>query len=136
MLEPTRIISTEKPPVIYNLNSGYWYYNYDIREEVEETETSSERTDNSDERVYADDVLIQTKYSYVQMRMYGKPEYKKCVGAVIREYLSEAQEFDLINSANKDILAGKKTSDNIEAYKEYLDLLDEIKQKVLTDLGK
>lgn len=130
MLEPNRISSNIKPEVTVNLDSGYWYYNYDITEIAwGNTAIMNEK----DEDVVRED---ESTYSFVQVRVKGKPEYKKCVELVIREYLTQSQEFDLINSANKDILAGKKSSESIKEYEEYLSLLEEIKTNVAKDLGK
>ena len=45
-------------------------------------------------------------------------------------------KFDLINSVNKAILSGAKSSEDITKYREYLDKVEEIKEKVTKDLGK
>ena len=68
--------------------------------------------------------------------MLGKPDYKRCVELIIREYITQSQEFDLINSANKALIQGITDSQDILKYKEYLDLVEIIKSKVSKDLGK
>ena len=68
--------------------------------------------------------------------MYGKPTYKKCVELIIREYVTQSQEFDLINSANKSLMQGLRSSMDLTKYQEYLTLIEEIKIKVANDLGK
>lgn len=126
MKEPRRLYSNGVPNVIEDLNSGNWYYNYDIQSEEIEVPSMEDKG------------VIEKKpiYNYVQLKLAEKPTYKKCVEALIREYISQSEEFDLINSANKAILVGDNTSNDIVKYKEYLSKIEEIKEKVEKDLGK
>lgn len=126
MLEPRRIDSNVAPSTIENLGNGNWYYNYDIQSEKVELPLQEGETVPSEE----------IRYNYIQIRLSEKPEYKKCVELLIREFITQTQEFDLINSANKAILSGVESSDDITKYKEYLDKVEEIKEKVARDLGK
>jgi hypothetical protein len=126
MLEPRRIDSNVAPSTIENLGNGNWYYNYDIQSEKVELPLQEGETVPSEE----------IRYNYIQIRLSEKPEYKKCVELLIREFITQTQEFDLINSANKAILSGVESSDDITKYKEYLDKVEEIKGKVAKDLGK
>ena len=70
------------------------------------------------------------------IKLWGKPKYKECVELLIRRFITQTQEFDLINSANKAILLGAKSSEDITKYREYLDKVEEIKKQVEKDLGK
>ena len=45
-------------------------------------------------------------------------------------------KFDLINYTNNIILSGVKSREDITKYREYLDKVEEIKEKVTKDLGK
>jgi hypothetical protein len=126
MLEPRRIDSNVAPSTIENLGNGNWYYNYDIQSEKVELPLQEGETVPSEE----------IRYNYIQIRLSEKPEYKKCVELLIREFITQTQEFDLINSANKAILSGVESSDDITKYKEYLVKVEEIKEKVANDLGK
>lgn len=110
--------SNIKPNVIENLGNGYWYYNYNIQETEVEGENGPE-----------------THYTFTQIRVAGKPEYKKCVELILRQYMSASQEFDLINSANKDLMSGITNSVNIDKYKTYLDEVEHIKNIVAKDLN-
>lgn len=110
--------SNIKPNVIENLGNGYWYYNYNIQETGIEGENGPE-----------------PRYTFTQIRVAGKPEYKKCVELILRQYMSESQEFDLINSANKDLMSGITDSANIDKYKTYLDEVEHIKNIVAKDLN-
>lgn len=105
MLEAKRINSTIKPSTIQRLNDGSYYYNYDIKESLVNTEEGE-----------------QIIYSYIQVMLRGVPSYKKCTQAIIRAYITEDQELALINTGGLE-------------YKEYLTLLKEIKYNVGVDFN-
>ena len=126
MLEPIRINSYIAPTTIENLGNGNWYYNYDIQSEKVKLPFQENKTTPSE----------GMRYNYIQIKVSGKPQYKKCVELIIREFITQSQEFDLINSVNKAILSGAKSSEDITKYREYLDKVEEIKEKVAKDLGK
>lgn len=118
MMEPNRIKTDIMPKTIEDLGNGNWYYNYDIK--------TSQGEDEEGNPV--------TMYDYIQIKTNSKPNYKTCVEKLIRLYLSQSQEFDLINSANKALLNDQKESQDVLRYQEYLHLLDTIKSKVAGDL--
>lgn len=126
MLVENRVKSNIAPPKFINLGNGKWYYNYDIRpEEVEGFEIG-----NSTEAVKK---LI---YSYIVIKFAGRPEYKKCVEILIREFITQSQEFDLINSYNKSTLGMLSEEETTKAktdYFDYLQKLEEIKTNVKKD---
>lgn len=126
MLEPRRINSNIAPTITENLGNGNWYYNYDIKSEKIKLPLQENETVPKEE----------IRYNYIQIKLSDKPEYKKCVELLIREFITQTQEFDLINSANKAILSGAKSNEDITKYREYLDKVEEIKEKVAKDLGK
>lgn len=126
MLEPRRIESNITPQKFVDLGNGNWYYNYDIQSKVVEVP----KMDGSGKTVN------ETRWNYIQIKLSSKPEYKKCIELLIRKFVTQTQEFDLINSANKAILSGAKSSEDITKYREYLDKVEEIKEKVTKDLGK
>lgn len=122
MFTATKIKSSIKPSTFESLNNGVWYYNYDISEYtaiVRDMETNEEKE--------------ETRYSFIQVRIQGKPTYAKCVKAIIRHYISVESEFDLINSYNSYQL-DVNTSDR--DYVQYLELIKEIKNKVGNDFLK
>ncbi len=126
MLEPRRINSNIVPTTTENLGNGNWYYNYDIKSEKVELPLQEGETVPKEE----------IRYNYIQIKLSEKPKYKKCVELLIREFITQTQEFDLINSANKAILLGAESSEDITKYREYLDKVEEIKENVAKDLGK
>ena len=120
MKTPRRIDCINNPGIILDLGNGNWYYNYDIQSETVKVLEGEELVD-------------QTRYTYIQVKMSGKPDYNRCVEAIIRQYISQSEEFDLINSANKALLSGNQEGKEIVEYKKYLDLLEEIKSKIKND---
>lgn len=125
MLEPKRIESTVVPQKFVNLGNGNWYYNYDIKSEVVEVPRMGDE----------EETITETRWNYIQIKLGSKPEYKKCVETLIREYITQSQEFDLINSANRVLLNVGTERMVPSKYLEYLDLVDEIKAKVRADFG-
>ena len=69
---------------IQRLGNNTYYYNYI----TEVTQTITE--DNKAVPVY----------KYIQVHLSGQPNYKQIVQAVLREYINQNEEFDLINSYN------------------------------------
>lgn len=123
MLEPKRIESNVLPQKFVNLGNGSWYYNYDIKSKVVEVPRMGDEGETATE----------TRWSYIQIKLSGKPEYKKCVETIIRKYITQSQEFDLINSANRVLLNVGTERLVPSKYLEYLDLVDEIKANVRAD---
>ena len=85
MLDAKRIESTIQPQKILKLNDGTFYYNYDIKSRVVTVidESGVEKE--------------ETRYNYVQVQLRGVPSYALCAQAIIRAYITEDQEFELIN---------------------------------------
>lgn len=124
MLEPNRIQTDICPQIIQKLGNGTYYYNYDIQE----SNILVSNEENQEKK--------ETSYNFIQVLITGQPNYKDCVKAVIRSFLTIDEEFDLINSYNS---YSENLIDDFEVvnqYKEYLDLLKQIKTKVKDDFTK
>lgn len=123
MLEPVRIESNIKPEKFEDLGNGNWYYNYDIQSKVVNVNYMNEEKE-------------ETRYNYIQIKMQGKPDYKRCVERVIREFITQSQEFDLINSYNKAMFNLSKDVDKASIdYMEYLQKIQEIKDNIKEDFN-
>lgn len=118
MFTTTRIITNQKPQKIQYLNDNSYYYNYDIQSNIEVI-----------------DDRVEDRYNFIQVHIWGHPDYKDCVKAIIRAYISVEEEFDLINSMNKVSLGLDSEQNSISEYKEYINLLSEIKKKVKNDFN-
>lgn len=122
MLEPKRTESNVRPSKVENLKNGYWFYNYDIR--VSENNPESNLSSDTE------------KYDYIQVRIEGEPTYSKCVEQVIRAFVSQSQEFDLINSYNRamfNMLSEEGAEKAGNDYVDYLAAVSTIKDKVRED---
>ena len=120
MKEPRRIMSKEYPQTFQKLGDNSYYYNYDIQTAVIQEYDLEQLTETDG-------------YSYIQTHIYGNPNYNDCVKAIIREYLSADEEFDLINSYNSyqaNLLDDESIATN---YLNYLNLLKQIKQNIKKD---
>ena len=118
MFEITRIKTTIKPEKVESLGNGIWYYNYDVKESIEPGQEGQD----------------ETVYDFVQVRISGTPDYDKCAKAIIRAYVNSDSEFDLMNSFNAYQLG--ITDSAGEDYEKYLQLLQEIKEKVGKDFNR
>ena len=96
MFTATKIESTIKPRSFESLNNGIWYYNYDVEEKVVKVPSmNGEETE-------------ETRYSYVQVRISGKPTLSKCFEAILREYRDEN------NTSLYGVLLSEGINDQIE----------------------
>ncbi len=119
MFTATKIESTIRPKKFESLNNGTWYYNYDIESRVVQVQSPD-----------SEEIVDETIYSFIQVRISGKPTYDKCVKAIIKQYVNTDDEFDLINSYNSYQLDIESIDPK---YEEYLQLVKVIKDNVRKD---
>lgn len=122
-MEVKTLQSAVRPNSIEKLGNGSYYYNYNIQPRLVEVTKELDSTETVEE----------TNYFFVQVHLTGVPNYKDCVQAVIRAYVTQNQEFDLINSANKVVMGLSENTEDTEKYKEYLQLVNDIKVNVKKD---
>ena len=97
MFTATKIESTIRPEVFESLNNGIWYYNYDITKyTVKVMDMDSEEEKD------------ETRYSYIQARISGKPTLSKCVEAILKQYVNEEK------STLYDVMLLQGTNDQID----------------------
>ena len=120
-MEAKRIISNQLPDIIEFLGDGSYYYNYDIQV------TTKEETDET-----TGTIVEVNEYNFVQVRCFGTPDYKTLVKTVIRAFIDESAEFELVNTYNEGVISGEETDNS--KYLDYLDTRSAIKQKIKLDL--
>lgn len=124
MLEPKRVEMNVQPNSIEKLGNGTYYYNYDITsKEVDVTDPETE------------EVTQETRWTYIQVHLHGQPDHKECIRAIIRQYVDQDEEFDLINSSNSIVLGLSDNQIDRQKYLDYLTLVGEIKTKVRADFN-
>lgn len=124
MENPRRIQSEEQPEVFQMLGDGTYYYNYDVKKvQVADYNNESQQP------------VTKEMFNFGQVMLRGFPEYKAIVQAVIRQYVTLNEEFDLINSYNKAVASGVTEGNDITKYKEYIARVDAIKAMVKKDLN-
>lgn len=124
MLEPKRVEMNVQPNSIEKLGNGTYYYNYDITsKEVDVTDPETE------------EVIQETRWTYIQVHLHGQPDHKECIKAIIRQYVDQDEEFDLINSSNSIVLGLSDNQTDRQKYLDYLILVGEIKTKVRADFN-
>lgn len=113
----------EKPEYIVYLGDGTYYYNYDLQEGTREVTTAEGISS------------VKPIWTAVTVMVQGSPNYKSIVKALIRKYYSADEEFDLINSYNEALSQGITEGKDVEQYKEYLVLRNQIKTYVKQSLA-
>lgn len=124
MLESKRVEMNVQPNSIEKLGNGTYYYNYDITsKEVDVTDPETE------------EVTQETRWTYIQVHLHGQPDHKECIKAIIRQYVDQDEEFDLINSSNSIVFGLSDNQTDRQKYLDYLTLVGEIKTKVRADFN-
>lgn len=124
MENPRKIQSEQQPEMFQMLGDSTYYYNYDVKQvQVEDYDQEAQK------------LVKKDKYEFNQVMLRGLPEYKALVQAVIRQFVTQNEEFDLINSYNKAVAEGITDSIDITKYKEYIAKVDAIKAMVKKDLN-
>ena len=105
--------SNDRPPILQDLGNGSWHYNYNITEVEVTPEPMAEAE--------GDQVPAARKaYDYDTVEVWGRPDYDKCVKAVLRSRRDETEEFSLINKVQRfrtwAIGRTKRTKPNNENY--------------------
>lgn len=102
------------PEAITNLKDGTFYFNFNV--DVVERENIN----GNKEKVY--------KFNYIHI--IGNQSYTLCVRSLIRAFISESEEFDIINSYNRYNLGLTEDKINLDNYIEYLHKVENIKEIV------
>lgn len=120
--------SNDRPPILQDLGNGSWHYNYNITEVEVQPEVMAE-TEN--EQAPA----ARKAYDYDTVEVWGRPDYDKCVKAVLRSRRDETEEFSLINKYNAFVLGLSTDEADKEEYEAFLTEVMAVKAMVRNDLA-
>lgn len=115
MYNPIRISSKTKPEKFVDLRSGNWYYNYDIKSQTITIPSTEEGQPDREETIY----------SFVQIKMYGKPTLYKCIKAVLKKYKNK-DGISMYEASSLGLEQGSEYEDVIHRIKVDFDLEEEL----------
>lgn len=115
MYNPIRISSKTKPEKFVDLRSGNWYYNYDIKSQTITIPSTEEGQPDREETIY----------SFVQIKMYGKPTLYKCIEAVLKKYKNK-DGISMYEASSLGLEQGSEYEDVIHRIKVDFDLEEEL----------
>lgn len=118
----TRAYYDIKPSAFEAVGNGDFLYHWDIKEETIDN-------NNMDE-----DVTERKQYSCYEVTIHGKPEYGKCVEAVIRYNYTAEDELSLINKYNAYQQGIVNDDDIVNEYMNYLSFISSVKEMIKRDL--
>lgn len=124
----TRAYYDTTPPKLEAVGNGNYLYRWDIQEE----EVQHEMMQEGEEEPLASVKKVQ--YSCREVTIHGKPEYGKCVEAVIRSDYSAEAELSLINQFNAYQQGVLSDAEVVSEYEEYLSFVSSVKSMVKEDL--
>lgn len=124
----TRAYYDTKPPKLEAVGNGNYLYRWDIQEEEVQHEMMQE---GKEEPVSS---VKKVQYSCREVTIHGKPEYGKCVEAVIRSDYSAEAELALINQFNAYQQGVRSDAGVVSEYEEYLAFVSSVKSMVKEDL--
>ncbi len=117
-----------KPSKLEAVGNGNYLYRWDIQEE----EVRHEMMQEGEEEPVSSVKKVQ--YSCREVTIHGKPEYGKCVEAVIRSDYSAEAELSLINQFNAYQQGVLSDAGVVSEYEEYLAFVSSVKSMVKEDL--
>lgn len=124
----TRAYYDTKPSKLEAVGNGNYLYRWDIQEEEVQHEMMQE---GEEEPVSS---VKKVQYSCREVTIHGKPEYGKCVEAVIRSDYSAEAELSLINQFNAYLQGVLSDAGVVSEYEEYLAFVSSVKSMVKEDL--
>lgn len=120
----TRAYYDHKPPKIEAVGNGNYLYRWDIQNEIIDIMVEGETTP----------LETRVQYSCYETIIHGKPEYGKCVEAVIRESYTSNEEIALTNKYNGYVMKIHDDSSIVDEYKDFLSFVSTVKSMVKEDL--
>ena len=124
----TRAYYDTKPPKLEAVGNGNYLYRWDIQEEEVKHEMMQE---GKEEPVSS---VKKVQYSCREVTIHGKPEYGKCVEAVIRSDYSAEAELAIINQFNAYQQGVLSNAGVVSEYEDFLAFVSSVKSMVKEDL--
>ena len=120
--------SNDRPAILQDLGNGSWHYNYNIAEvEVRPEPMAVAEGEHAP--------TARKAYDYDTVEVWGRPDYDKCVKAVLRSRRDETEEFSLINKYNAFVLGLSTDEADKEEYEAFLTEVMAVKAMVRNDLA-
>lgn len=120
--------SNDRPPILQDLGNGSWHYNYNIAEvEVRPEPMAVAEGEQAP--------AARKAYDYNTVEVWGRPDYDKCVKAVLRSRRDETEEFSLINKYNAFVLGLSTDEADKKEYEAFLTEVMAVKAMVRNDLA-
>lgn len=120
--------SNDRPPILQDLGNGSWHYNYNIAEvEVRPEPMAVAEGEQAP--------AARKAYDYDTVEVWGRPDYDKCVKAVLRSRRDETEEFSLINKYNAFVLGLSTDEADKKEYEAFLTEVMAVKAMVRNDLA-
>lgn len=120
--------SNDRPPILQDLGNGSWHYNYNIAEvEVRPEPMAVAEGEQAP--------AARKAYDYDTVEVWGRPDYDKCVKAVLRSRRNETEEFSLINKYNAFVLGLSTDEADKQEYEAFLTEVMAVKAMVRNDLA-
>lgn len=132
--------SDVRPAAILPLGNGAFHYNYNVKSRTQEAEPAPQADEGNPEGVETAVIVESPRivYDYDTVEVWGNPNYKEIVRAVIRAEVSETEEFGLINdynAARAGLVEEAEAKEAEERYTAHLRRVAEIKAMVKVDLA-
>lgn len=131
--------SNVRPAAIQPLGNGAYHYNYNVQERTADPEpVAQSEEDNDGQETAVNEVSPRVVYDYDTVEVWGVPNYKDLTRAVIRAYVSETEEFGLINdynAAHAGLLDDEEAEKAEAAYTAHLQRVAQIKAMVKEDIA-
>lgn len=108
-----------RPEPFQKVGDGSYFYNYDIKEVQIQEEPEAP---------------VKTAYEYQTVRIYSYPTREKVTQAVLRDHVSESEEFNLINRYNSFQIGISEDIADRDNYEAYLLEIRRLKEMIQIDI--
>lgn len=118
-------ISNVRPETFQKVGDGSYYYNHGLKEvpvQMDPTEAGEDPTPE------------ETAFEYNSVRIYSYPTKNNVTQAVLRDYIDESEEFNLINRYNSFQIGISEDIEDRDNYEAYLLEVKRLKEMIQIDI--